>query len=251
MAGFMTDIILGMGEVGSTIFALLKSRGYACVGIDSDDGRSRNYVEGCSVSDPDILHVCIPGDLMGFESVVLGCVESNGGIRAILVHSTVRPGTAVSLQNKTNIPVVSSPARGVHQRFLEDMVRYTKFLATNRPLSSGLRDDIERRFKKVQWMSDTKTLEFAKLLTDTTYYGWLINYAQLTKTICDSEEIDYDEMWTFADEIHEFLGNRPKMHPGVIGGHCVIPNLSLIDHHTLWRIRAINDEFKAAKDRTD
>lgn len=93
-------------------------------------------------------------------------------------------------------------------------------------------------------MSDTNTAEYAKILTDTTYYGWLINYAQLTKMICDAEKIDYDEMWTFAEEIHQVLGNRPKMYPGVIGGHCVIPNLSLVDHPAIQDVRKINETFR-------
>ena len=43
-------------------------------------------------------------------------------------------------------------------------------------------------------MSTTKTAELAKILVDTTYYGWLINYAQITKMICEKENLDFDEM---------------------------------------------------------
>ena len=50
-------------------------------------------------------------------------------------------------------------------------------------------------------------------------------------------------MWSFSDEIHKFLGNRPKMFPGFIGGHCVIPNLSLLDEKSLWQINKINNSF--------
>ena len=53
--------------------------------------------------------------------------------------------------------------------------------------------------------------------------------------------VNYDEMWSFSDEIHKFLGNRPKMYPGYIGGHCVIPNLDLINNKTLDLIKQIND----------
>jgi len=93
-------------------------------------------------------------------------------------------------------------------------------------------------------MSSTKTAELAKILVDTTYYGWLINYAQITKMICDKEKIDFDEMWKFADEIHENLGNRPKMYPGIIGGHCVIPNLNLAEYDNLEIIKKINETYK-------
>ena len=93
-------------------------------------------------------------------------------------------------------------------------------------------------------MPDTKTAELAKILVDTTYYGWLINYAQITKMIYDKEKIDFDEMWKFADEIHENLGNRPKMYPGIIGGHCVIPNLSLAKYDNLEIINKINETYR-------
>ena len=55
--------------------------------------------------------------------------------------------------------------------------------------------------------------------------------------------IDYDEMWTFSDEIHEFLGNRPKLYPGFIGGHCVIPNLDLLQNQALNLIKKINTNY--------
>ena len=84
----------------------------------------------------------------------------------------------------------------------------------------------------------------AKILCDTSNYGWLITYAQLTNTIAKQNNVDYDEMWLFAEEIHKFLGNRPKMYPGIIGGHCIIPNLELIDHDVLNLIKKINQKYK-------
>jgi cytoplasmic iron level regulating protein YaaA (DUF328/UPF0246 family) len=55
--------------------------------------------------------------------------------------------------------------------------------------------------------------------------------------------VDYDEMWSFSDEIQEFLGNRPKMFPGIIGGHCVIPNIDLIDNKSLDVIKKLNNLY--------
>ena len=137
-----------------------------------------------------------------------------------------------------------SPVRGVHARFLEDVKKYTKFIAKDIEISSEIILDFEKRFQKVRWMSTTKTAEFAKILVDTTYYGWLINYAQITKMICEKEGINFEEMWSFADEIHKNLGNRPKMYPGVIGGHCVIPNLELIENDKIDIIKEINEKFE-------
>ena len=92
-------------------------------------------------------------------------------------------------------------------------------------------------------MSNPLTLELAKIVVDTSYYGWLITYAQLSNMIAVEHGVNYDEMWSFSDEIHKFLGNRPKMFPGHIGGHCVIPNLDLMHDRTLNLIREININY--------
>ena len=92
-------------------------------------------------------------------------------------------------------------------------------------------------------MSQPLTLEFAKIVCDTSYYGWLITFSQLSNIIALKNKIDYDEMWSFSDEIHKFLDNRPKMFPGFIGGHCVIPNLDLLHHKTLNLIKELNDDY--------
>ena len=96
---------------------------------------------------------------------------------------------------------------------------------------------------RTKQMSKPETLELAKILCDTSYLGWLINYAQLTNTIAIKHNVNYDEMLTFSDEIHEALGNRPKMFPGFIGGHCVIPNLDLMQNQTLNLIKSINKQY--------
>ena len=93
-------------------------------------------------------------------------------------------------------------------------------------------------------MSSPITLELAKIVVDTSYYGWLINYSQLSNMIAIQNKVDYEEMWSFADEIQKFLGNRPKMYPGLIGGHCVIPNLELIKDKKLDRINEINKIYR-------
>ena len=96
---------------------------------------------------------------------------------------------------------------------------------------------------KTKKISKPETLELGKILCDTSYLGWLINYAQLSNMIAIQYNVNYDEMWTFSDEIHKFLGNRPKMYPGYIGGHCVIPNIDLIHNQTLDLIKKINTRY--------
>jgi len=244
----MTDIVLGMGEVGETLFDLLVDRKFDCVGIDLDDSKCKNYTENETIENPQYLHVCLPGELTGFTDIVVNWVNEIKNAKVVIIHSTVKPGTTKSIQEKLSIPILFSPVRGVHRRFLDDIKKYTKFISfDSAEIDSKIKTDLENRFEKVDWMSTTKTAELAKILVDTTYYGWLINYAQITKMICEKENVDFDEMWKFADEIHENLGNRPKMFPGIIGGHCVIPNLNLVEYENLDVIKTINEMYEKFK----
>ena len=132
---------------------------------------------------------------------------------------------------------------------LYDLKRYTKFFAIepNAPkkawASTMYRKLMKKCDVKAKKMSDPITLELAKIICDTSYYGWLINYAQMSKIIATENNVDYDEMWEFSDEIHKYLGNRPKMYPGIIGGHCVIPNLDLMQNQTLDFIKKLNKKY--------
>ena len=244
----MTDIVLGMGEVGETLFHLLEERNIDSIGIDVDSSKCKNYSKNDHIKNPEYLHVCLPGELSEFMDITLNWINKIDGLEVVLVHSTVKPGTTKKIQEKSKIPVLFSPVRGVHKRFLDDIKKYTKFISSDKEeIDPKIKLDLEKRFEKIDWMSTTKTAELAKILVDTTYYGWLINYAQITKMICEKEGIDFDEMWKFADEIHENLGNRPKMYPGIIGGHCVIPNLNLIEYENMEIIKKINEMYTESK----
>jgi len=132
---------------------------------------------------------------------------------------------------------------------IKDLKRYTKFFSVepNTPKIKWATTEYIKLMKncgiQTKKMSTPITLELAKIVVDTSYYGWLINYAQLSSMLAIEHGVDYDEMWTFSDEIHKFLGNRPKMFPGFIGGHCVIPNLDLINDKTVNLIKQINKDY--------
>ncbi len=244
----MTDIILGMGEMGKTLFNLLVEKNFECIGIDVDDSKCKNYSKNSIIKNPEFLHVCLPGELTEFENITSKWIDNLKDLKVVLIHSTVIPGTTKNIQKKSKVPILFSPVRGIHKRFLADIKKYTKFISSDIELTDqSIKLDLKKRFHKIDWMSTTKTAELAKILVDTTYYGWLINYAQITKMICEKEGVDFDEMWKFSDEIHENLGNRPKMYPGIIGGHCVIPNLNLIKYENVDLIKKINEMYKKFK----
>ena len=241
------DVVAGLGEIGYPILKLL-SKKQTTVGYDIDKN-STNKLKFKTLQDTQtsFLHIAIPVTTK-FDSNVL---ELNKKFKpeCIVIHSTISLGTTERIQKKLSIPLIYSATRGVHKRMLKDIKRYMKFFAIskNAPKKQWAIKTFSRKMKncgvKTRQMSTPETLELGKILCDTSYLGWLINYAQLTNMIAIQYNIDYDEMWTFSDEIHKFLGNRPKMYPGFIGGHCVIPNLDLMHNQTLDLIKKINTMY--------
>jgi len=125
----MTDIILGMGEVGETLFDLLIDRKFDCIGIDLDDSKCKNYTENEIIENPQYLHVCLPGELEKFTDIVIEWINKIKNIQVVVIHSTVKPGTTKTIQERSSIPILFSPVRGVHRRFLDDIKKYTKFIS--------------------------------------------------------------------------------------------------------------------------
>lgn len=241
------DVVAGLGEIGMPILQLI-SKAIPAIGYDVNEKLmdKKQFAKHISL-DTCFLHICIPFTKKFIPNVL--SLYRKFKPRGIVIHGTISPGTTHILQFKLPIPIIYSATRGVHKRMLYDLKRYTKFYAieSDAPRSRWASSTYSRIMKKcgvnTKKMSNPITLELAKIICDTSYYGWLINYAQLSNMIAIENKVDYDEMWSFADEIHKFLGNRPKMFPGFIGGHCIIRNLDLISNNTLDLIKEINLDY--------
>ena len=241
------DIVVGLGEIGSPILKLF-SKKQTVVGYDLDK-RLVNVTKLKKLQDiqTSFLHIAIPVTSK-FDSNLLQLYKKFKP-ECIVIHSTIGPGTTERIQKKLDIPLIYSATRGVHKRMLKDIKRYTKFFAIskNAPKRQWAIKTYSRKMRnfgvKTKQMSKPVTLELAKILCDTSYLGWLINYSQMTNVIAKTHDVNYDEMWLFSDEINKLLGNRPKMYPGHIGGHCVIPNLDLINNKTLNLIKKMNSTY--------
>jgi len=240
------DVVAGLGEIGGPIFQLI-SKTTATLGYDKNPKLNKKNFKKYSSLETNFLHICIPFTGKFIQNVF--ALNKKFHPKGIVIHSTISPGTTKKLQSKMSIPIIYSATRGVHKRMLYDLKRYTKFYALekNAPKAKWVSKTYSNLMKKcgvkTKKMSNPKTLELAKIIVDTSYYGWLINYAQISNMIAKKHGVDYDEMWSFSDEIQKFLGNRPKMYPGFIGGHCVVENLDLINNETLNMIDEINNLY--------
>ena len=242
------DLVVGIGEIGKSILKLL-SKDSIVVGFDlNPDLMDKRKIDRYKNLKTSFMHIAIPVTGKFINNVLK--LYKKFQPECIVIHSTIRPGTTEILQGKLPIPVIYSATRGVHKRMIYDLKRYTKFfvISPNAPRGKWASSRYVKMMKdcgiKTKKMSSPETLELAKIICDTSYLGWLINYAQLSNTVAAEHGVNYDEMWSFSDEIHKFLGNRPKMFPGFIGGHCVIPNLDLIHNQNLNLIKEMNDIYR-------
>jgi len=241
------EVVAGLGEIGNPILKLF-SKESLTVGYDINEKliNKKLFLKYENIPTR-FLHICIPFNKKFLENTKSLYKKFRPEI--IVIHSTISPGTTKKIQSKLPIPVIYSATRGTHRRMFSDLKRYTKFfsLESKAPRAKWASSNFQKLMKnckvKTKKMTNPMTLELAKIVVDTSYYGWLINYAQLSNMIAIENGINYDEMWSFSDEIHKFLGNRPKMYPGLIGGHCVIPNLKLMHNQTLDLIKNINKTY--------
>ena len=74
-------------------------------------------------------------------------------------------------------------------------------------------------------LASPEATELAKL-TETTYFGVMIAWAQELERYCDQSGQSYEEITSFYDEIKFFP--PVKYFPGIIGGHCVMPNIEIL-----------------------
>jgi UDP-N-acetyl-D-mannosaminuronate dehydrogenase len=214
-------VVVGLGEVGRPLFELL-SKFYRAVGVDVAPLTKE-------VGETEFLHVCYPfqiGDFVGETARYIQRFHP----KVTVINSTVSVGTTRMIADRTGATIVNSPVRGKHTRMLEELSHYTKFIGTTDPAAG---EQTARHFQcaglKTKVLTSPEASELAKL-TETTYFGLMIAWAQEIERYCDKTGANYEEIISFYDEIKFFP--PVKYFPGVIGGHCVLPNIQILSNFT-------------------
>jgi|SRR5438552_2803116 len=211
-----TVIVVGLGEVGKPLFEIIRMR-HQAFGIDIDLAAPLNRC--------DVMHVCFP---FRDEKFVGQVVEYIGRYQPALtiINSTVAPGTTRRIAVESGAPVVNSPVRGKHAHMREELLHYTKFIGALDSESGGCAvEHFESVGMRTKLLGSPEASEIAKL-TETTYFGLMIAWAQEVERYCNEVGAAYDEVVSFYEEIKFFPPVR--YFPGVIGGHCVMPNIDIL-----------------------
>lgn len=221
-------VVVGLGEVGRPLLTLL-SRIHHTTGVDITPPVGK-------IEPATVLHVCYPFQISDFVGETARYIDLYRP-KLTIINSTVAVGTTRMIADQTGAAVVNSPVRGKHARMLEELCKYTKFIgAIDAETGRQAAEHFQSVGLKTRILSSPEASELAKL-TETTYFGVMIAWAQEIERYCDLSGANYDEIVSFYEEIGFFPS--VKYFPGVIGGHCVMPNIEIL-------CRMTKSEFLAA-----
>jgi len=210
-------VVVGLGEVGKPLFELA-SRYHDAIGVDIQPAKQH-------IENVDVLHICFPFEIKDFIGETARYIDLFKPTVTV-INSTVGIGTTRAIAERAGAPVVNSPVRGKHARMLQEMQHYTKFIGASDPVAAQFASaHFESLGMKTKILPSPEATELAKL-TETTYFGLMIAWAQEIERYCDKIGQDYAEVISFYDEIKFFPS--VKYFPGVIGGHCVMPNIEIL-----------------------
>lgn len=212
----MKHLTVGLGEVGSAIYKIVGGQ-YTTRTKSNWDGRL-----------VDVVHICIPFlDERLFASTIR--VYKKYG-KLVIVHSSVPVGTCDELG------VVHSPVRGVHPLLEKGIRTFVKYFGGKHAQKAA--KIFQELGIKTKVYREAKTTEALKLW-DTTQYGVLIMLEKRINKWCKENNINFDAVYTQANKDYNegyMALNRPevvrpylKHIPGPIGGHCVMPNVKLLN----------------------
>jgi UDP-N-acetyl-D-mannosaminuronate dehydrogenase len=210
-------VVVGLGEIGKPLFQIA-GKHHRVIGVDISPPSEL-------IQDVSFLHICFPFQVTDFVAEVARYIELFRPVVTI-INSTVAVGTTRAIAQRTGRAVVYSPVRGKHIRMMEDLLFYRKFIgALDRASGQQAAEHFESMGFRTKTLSSPEVTELAKL-TETTYFGLIIAWAQQLERYCDQAGTSYNDVIQFYEEISFFPST--KYFPGIIGGHCVMPNIKLL-----------------------
>lgn len=190
----------------------------------------------------DFLHVCYPFEIPDFVGATLAYIERFDP-RCVVVHSTIAPRTTQAIRDGSDSAAIYySPVRGKHVDMESHLKQYKKFVSGPDDELDAVVKHLEEAGFQVERMEPTEALETAKLL-ETTYFGLLIAWAQEVERFAEAAGSNHGTVNRFIEEVPFLPSNY---FPGHIGGHCVMPNLDILQK---LRPSEILDFIKSSNER--
>lgn len=239
-------LIVGLGEIGSSLCKVFEdSKEFKLFKKDMEELEIKE--------DIDVMHVCIPYSDK-FESIVIDYIKKyNPGL--VIINSTLRPGTTENIYKISKCKIVHSPVRGKHPDIYEGLMKAVKFIGgVDDESANEAKGHFESLGIKTEVLKSPMETELGKLFS-TTYYGLCIAFHQEMERICNMFGADFEQTVTRFNETYNDVVRkinpkvvRPVLFPGFIGGHCVMPNITIlkkdVDSDFLDTIERSNEKKK-------
>jgi UDP-N-acetyl-D-mannosaminuronate dehydrogenase len=229
-----TVLVVGLGEIGRTLFELLKEKdSFTVYGLDLDETKMRAAGQDNSKlpTEVDTMHVCLPCKNQDVFVATVASYAKHFKPKLLIINSTVLPRTTKKVQQSCKCLVAHSPARGVHkspEHMKWELKRWTKYVGgADTKAAEAARKHFEKMGLKVKTLKSCAETELAKLF-ETTYRAWMIACFQEMHRISRNFGAEFDDVVDFLEDTHRVRLDRPIMFPGFIGGHCLIPNTELL-----------------------
>jgi len=226
-------LIVGLGEVGQSLFDLLKqNKKFDVYGFDIDEEKLRTIAGHREPpKDINVMHICTPCvDQAEFVKTSIDYIRRFKP-KLTIVDSTVPPGTTQKIYESTKTLIANSPIRGMHkslETMKQDMLFWTKYVGgTTEEAATATRKHFQKLGLKVKILKGSTETELAKLF-ETTYRAWMIACFQEMHRISRHFKADFGDVVDMIEDIHRIDLNKPLHYPDVIGGHCLIPNTELL-----------------------
>ncbi len=227
-------LIIGAGQVGRSLYEVLQ-KFYSVSMIDKNSPQQSSF---------QVLHICYPFGKK-FLEVTQEYLKTYRPL-LVIIHATV----PVGITEKVSPLAVHSPIRGMHPNLTAGIKTFVKYFGGPKA------DEASTYFSKIgiktKCFREARTTELLKIL-DTTYYAWNIVFCKEVERICNQLGLSFHDVYEEANEDYnkgyQKLGNskvtRPILTPikGQIGGHCLIPNLSLLDDWLTKTIAKRNNQY--------
>ena len=220
-----TVLIIGFGEIGKPMYELAKGIYPQVDWLDIDNRKVSIH--------PSVVHICYPeADPKKFIQASTSYLEKFKP-RLALIESTVSPGTTNAIHEAIGKQtlVCHSPVRGnMTEGMKRGLLQYTKYIGpTSSEAGRQAKEYYESLGLRTSVMRSPAETELGKIF-ETTYRGLMMAWFQEINRMCEHFDASFDQVVDFVGSTgKEGKQARPIFHPGVIGGHCIIPNAEKLD----------------------
>lgn len=223
----MKHLVIGLGEVGSSLRSVLHC-----------DGHDPEKVISAKEEHYDMLHICIP-----YGNAFINTVQTyrkRFTPKYTVIHSTVPMGVS------KRCGAAHSPVRGKHPEIATSLLVFRKYVGGND--AWAIAAELKKYDIPAMPVKDSDTTEAGKLF-DLMQYGVSILLEKEIHAFCKRYGLKFDEVYTEFNNSYnkgyrdmrspQFIRPVLKHMDGKIGGHCIVENMKHIDSPSAHKI--IND----------